>query len=137
VGRGRDAARMSMHSTALTGRPLLPLVLRLDALTCLLCGLAYLALAGPLADALGIPAGTLRVLGAALLAAAAVIALAARRPSRGMVGEVALLNAAWAAGSLVVLLAGTWSPTTAGSVWIALQAATVAAFAAAQWRLRP
>ena len=41
-------------------------------------------------------------------------------------------NAAWMAGSLVLLAAGVPDPETAGGVWIALQALVVGGFAALQ-----
>ena len=41
-------------------------------------------------------------------------------------------NALWVVDSFVLLATGWQDPTTAGAVWIAMQAVTVAAFAALQ-----
>ena len=59
----------------------------------------------------------------------------ATRPSipRGGVLVVFEANLAWAAASLLVLALDTFTPDTAGQIWIALQAAVVAGFAALQW----
>jgi hypothetical protein len=43
-------------------------------------------------------------------------------------------NEVWATASLVALIADWWTPTTAGAAWTAVQAATVAGFAALQTR---
>jgi hypothetical protein len=68
-----------------------------------------------------------------VLFAGAVWLVATRRTvSRGAVLAVIGANALWVAGSLVFLALGESSPTTAGSVWIGLQAAVVAGFAALQ-----
>lgn len=46
-------------------------------------------------------------------------------------------NAAWAGGSLLVLVTGALSPTVLGGLWIAAQAIVVGGFATAQnWALR-
>ena len=56
----------------------LPTALRLDAVVTAANGAAYLLAAGPLADLLGLDATLLRVVGAGLLAFAAVVWLVAR-----------------------------------------------------------
>ncbi|MEU9079699.1 hypothetical protein [Kitasatospora sp. NPDC048538] len=108
-------------------------VLALDALVTGGNGLAYLILAGPVGELLGVGRSTLVELGAFLTVyAVAVGALAARRrPPRAAVWTVTGLNAVWVVLSLVAPEA--WlEPTTAGSVWIAAQAAVVALFVALQ-----
>jgi hypothetical protein len=124
---------------ALPRETLLRLSLKLDAAVTGLTGAAYLAAAGPLEDLLGLPASWLRIAGVVLVAFAALVALAARRPSSATVGAIVAVNAAWAAGSIVFALAGWGSPETAGTVWIVLQALVVAGFAelqvaSAPWR---
>jgi hypothetical protein len=42
-------------------------------------------------------------------------------------------NIVWAAASVLFLALDTFTPTTAGQVWIALQAAAVAGFAVLQY----
>jgi hypothetical protein len=117
----------------------LRLALRLDAVVTAANGAAYLALAGPLEDLLGLSPDLLRPAGAALLAfAAAVWLTAARRPaSRGAVLAIVAVNALWVTASLALAVLGWGSPTTAGTVWVVLQALVVAAFADVQGLARP
>ncbi|MEV0238937.1 hypothetical protein AB0I06_03210 [Streptomyces sp. NPDC050674] len=107
--------------------------LALDAAVTGVNALAYLALTGPLGRFLGVDAALLRALGAFLaLYTVGVILLAARRhpPALG-VRAVVEANLAWAAVSLAAL--ALWlTPSTAGTVWTALQALVVAAFAVLQ-----
>ena len=115
-----------------TGAALLPAALKLDAVVTGANGAAYLALGGPLGDLLGVPASTLRMLGAFLLVFAIGVWAVAARPHRAAVSAVIGANELWVAASIVVLIADTWTPSTAGAVWTAMQAATVAAFAVLQ-----
>ncbi|RFU85793.1 hypothetical protein DY218_15420 [Streptomyces triticagri] len=104
-----------------------------DALVTSANGLAYLALSGPLGRLLGVDSGLLLPLGAGLVAYAVAVGLIARRaePPALAVRAVVEANLAWSALSLVALFA--WlSPSTAGAVWIPLQALVVAGFAALQ-----
>jgi hypothetical protein len=105
-------------------------VLRIDAVTSGANAIAYLILAGPLGDLFGVPASALRAIGAFLAVFALGVWLVAARPepSRPAAGAIAVANLTWAAGSVVALVAGAWTPETAGAVWIALQAAVVALF---------
>jgi hypothetical protein len=125
--------------TITAGRSLLKPALILDAAVTGLNGVAYLAAAGPLEDLLGLPAAWLRTAGVVLVAFAALVALASRRPSAAAVRAIVAVNAAWAIGSVVFAIAGWGSPETAGTVWIVLQAVVVAGFAelqvaSAPWR---
>ncbi|MFJ3215082.1 hypothetical protein ACIPLC_04060 [Kitasatospora sp. NPDC086801] len=109
-------------------------VLVLDALVTGGNGLVYLAFAGPVGDLLGVGRSILLDLGVFLTVyALGVGALAARRrPPRLAVQAVIDLNAVWVVLSLVAMAA--WlEPTTAGAVWIPVQAAVVALFAALQF----
>ena len=113
---------------------LLRVALKLDALVTAGNGAAYLVAAGPLGDLLGLSPALLRGTGAFLLAfAAAVLVIGTRStvPRAGVLAVVAL-NAIWALDSLAAAVTGWGSPTTAGTVWIVLQALTVAAFALLQ-----
>lgn len=124
-----------MTTTTATRRPLdlLRLALRLDAVTGA-NGAAYLLAAPALADLLGVPSGTLRGLGAFLLAYAGAVALVAARPVVSAVATegVVAANALWAAGSVAVVVTGGFDLTGAGTAWVLLQAAVVAGFAAVQ-----
>ncbi|MGY1831570.1 hypothetical protein ACI8AA_14250 [Geodermatophilus sp. SYSU D01180] len=125
-----------MTTTTTARRPLdlLRVALRLDAVVTGANGLAYLAAAPLLSDLLGVPTGTLRGLGAFLAVFAAGVALVAARPrvSRGATEVVVGANALWAAGSVAAVVAGRFDLTAAGTVWVLLQAAVVAGFAALQ-----
>jgi hypothetical protein len=113
----------------------LRLALRLDAAVTGVNGLAYLALAGPIDDLLGLDAGPGRALGAFLLVyAAAVWAISMpARPHRHAVTAVVEANLLWTVLSVVAVAAGWFSLTTAGGVWAVLQAIVVAGFAALQY----
>ncbi len=110
----------------------LRLALKLDAAVTGANGAAYVAAAGPLEDLLGLSPVLLRSLGAFLLAFAAAVWIVGSRESvsGAAVSAVIEINAAWVAGSLAFLALGASSPTTVGGVWIAMQAAVVAGFAA-------
>lgn len=114
---------------------LLRLVLRLDALTCAVNGLVYLAVSGPVGRLLGVPAGVLVGLGAFLAVCAVFFwRVAAADPvRRPAVLSVIGVNALWVVDSLVVAAAGWFDLTTVGTVWVVLQAAVVAGLAVAQY----
>jgi hypothetical protein len=108
--------------------------LALDALVTGANGIAYVAASGPLGGLLGIDSGLLLGLGVFLLTYAAVVARLASRPQPPALPVRAVIeaNLAWTALSFVAL--AVWlSPTTAGSVWVPLQALTVAGFAGLQY----
>jgi hypothetical protein len=100
-------------------------VMRLDAVVTGVNGVAYLALAGPLEELLGLSSPLLRGVGAFLVVFAAFVALAGTRAPLVVIAG----NIAWAAGSVVAAIAGWGTPETVGTVWIVLQAITVGAFA--------
>ncbi len=108
--------------------------LKLDALVTGANGAAYLVAAGPLEDLLGLSPALLRGVGAFLLLfSAAVWTIASRRevsPSAAL--AVIALNVLWAADSIAFLATGASDPTTAGAVWIVMQALVVAGFAGLQ-----
>ena len=108
----------------------LPTALRLDAVVTAANGAAYLAAAGPLSDLLGLDATLLRVIGAGLLAFAAIVWLvaSAKRMSRPAPATIIALNAAWVVGSVAAVLADLGTPTTVGAVWMIAQALVVAGF---------
>jgi quinol-cytochrome oxidoreductase complex cytochrome b subunit len=124
-------------SPTVAAAPQLPLRrwLGLDAVVTGVNGLAYLALAGPLSDLLDVDRGLLLVLGAVLVVYALDVGWLARKavPSPRLVSLVIDVNAAWAVASIVVLVTGVLDPSTAGYVWIPLQAAVVMAFAVVQY----
>jgi len=107
--------------------------LALDAVVTGGNGLAYLAASGPLADLLGVSRTLLLAVGGFLLAFGAAVGLLAARPQPPALGVKLVVDAnlLWPVLSIVALEASL-SPTTAGYVWIPLQALTVAGFAALQ-----
>jgi hypothetical protein len=119
----------AIESPAATERSLLRVALKLDAVVTGANGAAYLALAGPLEDLLGLDAALLRAVGAFLLVFAVAVWFAR---TRGAVLAIVAANVAWAAGSIVAAIAGWGSPETVGTVWIVLQAVVVAGFAELQ-----
>jgi hypothetical protein len=110
----------------------LRLILKLDAVITGVNGMAYLLLADPLEDLLGLSPDLMRPIGAFLVVFAAAVWLVASRPARSAVLTIVAANAAWALGSLVFAAAGASSPTAVGTVWVVLQALVVGAFAALQ-----
>ncbi len=108
-------------------------LLALDSAVTTANGLAYVAFSAPLGRLLGVGQGLLLELGILLVAYGAAVGwLASRRqPPALPVKLVIETNYAWAAVSLLSL-ALWFDPTTAGLLWIPVQAATVAGFAVFQ-----
>jgi hypothetical protein len=125
----------SLTSARTADAGLLRFALTADAAVTGANALAYLAGAVVLDSVLGVPAGVLVAVGAFLaIFAALVLRLATRRElPRAAVLAVIDANVAWAAGSLLLLALDTFTPSTAGQVWIAVQAVAVAGFAALQY----
>ncbi|MFF2659225.1 hypothetical protein ACFVUH_17885 [Kitasatospora sp. NPDC058032] len=108
--------------------------LALDAVVSGGNGLAYLAFPGPLGELLGVGRSTLLELGAVLAVFGLAVGLLAARPQPPGLAVRAVIdvNLVWTVLSVVAM--ELWlEPTTAGYVWIPLQAATVALFAALQF----
>jgi len=106
-------------------------VLRIDAVTCALSGLASLALASVLAAPLGLPVPLLQVSGVALLGFAGLIAFAASRvpATRWPVWLVIVGNAVWVLDSVLLLVSGSVQPTALGTAYVIAQALVVAVLA--------
>lgn len=109
-------------------------VLFADAVTSAAAGLLMLGGAGILAPLLGLPEPLLRIAGLSLLPFAALVAgVAMRGPvSRKAVMAIAVVNAAWVAGSVLVVLSNWVAPTMLGHAFVLTQALAVALFAALQ-----
>ncbi|MFD7118928.1 hypothetical protein ACFWAA_18090 [Streptomyces sp. NPDC059922] len=108
--------------------------LALDAVVTGVNGLAYAAVSGPLGRLLGVDDSVLLGLGVflALFGAGVGFLATRRRPPRLPVKLVVGSNLLWAVLSVAAL--SLWlEPTTAGAVWIPVQALTVAGFAVLQW----
>lgn len=97
---------------------------------------ALLAIGGGLlAELTGLPAAATLPLGLFLIAFAAFVGWIGmqRETPRGTATLIVLVNAAWVVGSVIVLLAGTWTLTLLGVAFVLAQAVAVAAFVALQW----
>ncbi|MEV7139545.1 hypothetical protein [Streptomyces tauricus] len=129
-----SATQLAVLARTTEPQTMLRRFLALDAAVTGANGLAYLAASGPLGRMLGVDQGLLLALGLLLTVYAAAVALLASRPAPPAlpVRAVIEVNLAWAALSLAAL--ALWlSPSTAGAVWIPVQALTVLAFALVQY----
>jgi len=114
---------------------LLRFALMLDGVGTGINGIVYLA-GAPLLDGwLGLPAGMLAAVGAALIVYAGLVLRLATRPAMPRAAVVAVIaaNALWVVDSLLALALDWFTPTTAGQVLIAAQAALVAGLATLQY----
>ena len=129
---------MSVQSTTaaptVVSQGLLRFALKLDAAVTAANGLAYLAAFWLLDGWLGLPAALLAGAGVFLLAFAVFVGRLATRPemARAAVLGVIAVNAVWVADSVLMLAVDGFSPTLAGQVAVAVQAAGVAGLAALQ-----
>lgn len=122
-----------MENTATLNNGLtLEQLLKLDALTCLVTGIAFTAASGFLSGLLGLPQGLLFYAGLALFPCAALMLISARRRAQALLWLVILGNFAWAAASIVVAL--VLEPTTLGFAFTLAQAVLVAGLGALEWR---
>ena len=106
----------------------LPKVLLIDAVTCLVTGLALASLAGWLAEPLGLPGTLLRYAGLSLLPFAMLLVHAARRaePARLELWTIVVLNGGWVLDSVLLLLTDWVQPTLLGQAFVIGQACIVA-----------
>ncbi len=110
-------------------------VLRIDALSCVACGLLQLVFPAQLADLLQLPAPLLAYTGEFLLVYAAVVAfVSTRKPiPRNVVWLLVAGNLGWAAACVLLLLSGSVQPTVLGMAYVLMQALTVAVLAELQY----
>ena len=121
-----------MNSAAtlpLEGSTFLRRTLAVDAATCAAMGVLLAAFQAPLAGLLGLPAALLFYAGLALFPCAALMLVAHR--SRALAWLVVAGNAAWLAGSVVVLVVA--SPTALGYAFVIAQAIAVAVLAGLEY----
>lgn len=92
--------------------------------------------AGLLAPVLGLPATVLRYAGLVLVPFVAIVFITAKQspPSRAAVRGIVAANVAWVLASVLLLVSGWVAPTALGAIFVLVQAAVVAGFAALQWR---
>jgi hypothetical protein len=134
---------MTQFKNALTAgnaiNPSSPAFLRgallLDGVASGATALLVLAATGIIADLLAIPAALLRGAGLVLLPYVAFVAYLAlrERAPRAAVWAVIVMNALWAAASLLLLVSGWIAPTMPGYVFVIAQALVVALFGELQY----
>ena len=112
-------------ATLQPGAAFLRRTLAIDAATCAAMGALLAAFSAPLSGLLGLPAALLFYAGLVLFPCAALMLMA--RGSRALAWLVVAGNAAWIAGSVVVLLVA--SPTALGYAFVIAQAIAVAVLA--------
>jgi hypothetical protein len=101
--------------------------LQLDAAACGALGVLLAAGGAVLDGPLGIPAAVLAPVGGFLVLYGAALWRLGSRPRlrRPAVRVVVAGNLVWAAASVLAVVAGWWSPTTLGTVFVLVQAAAV------------
>jgi hypothetical protein len=111
--------------------PLLRQALVADATTSAAFGLMMLIGAGPLSGIFGLPEMLLRIAGLVLLPYAAIIGWLGLREQiqKPIAWAVVLGNALWAVDSLLLLVSGWVSPTSAGYAFVIAQALVVLMYA--------
>jgi hypothetical protein len=114
---------------------LLRFALTIDAIASGASAVLLLAGAGFLSTPLGLPEDLLRFAGIILVPFVALVGYLATRetPAAGAVWAVILINLAWVAGSVFVLIGGVTSPTMLGYAFVAAQAVAVLIFADLQY----
>ena len=114
---------------------LLRLALIADAVASGATGLLMFAGAGLLTGLLGLPEELLRYAGLVLLPFAAFVAFIGTRGDipRSAAGAIVVVNFAWVAASVALLVSGTVAPTMLGYAFVLAQALAVGVLAELQW----
>ncbi len=110
-------------------------VLRIDALSCLACGLLQVVAPSQMARLMHLPQALVGYTGEFLLAYAAAVALVSTRSPipRGAVWVLVAGNLGWALACVLLLLSGLASPNALGVAYLLVQAVTVALLAELQF----
>lgn len=127
---------MSFPLTEITRAPrFLPVVLRLDGVSCLLTAAAQLGATPSLARATGLPESLLMATGAFMLVYGITVSMLsmARTIPRGLVGLIAIGNLGWALGAMMLLGWAHLPLSALGQAWVLAQAVTVVVLADLQW----
>ena len=130
------SSHVSAQSSSFMSSPnFLRNVLRLDALSCVGCGLLQVAFPAQMAQLLHLPQALVAYTGEFLLAYAAAVALvSARSPiPRAAVGLLLAGNLGWALACVLLLLLGQLQPTLLGTTYVVVQAVTVGVLAELQF----
>ena len=110
-------------------------VLRVDALSCIACGVLQVAFPAAMARLLNLPEGLVAYTGEFLLVYAAVVAFVSTRNSfpRGVIWVLVAGNVSWALACELLLVSGRVSPSMPGVAYVVMQALTVAVLAELQY----
>ena len=110
-------------------------ILRLDALSCLACGLLQVAIPASMASLMHLPQALVAYTGEFLLAYAAAVAFISTRSPlpRATVGLLVAGNLGWALACVLLLLLDQLQPTLLGTAYVVLQAVTVGVLAELQF----
>lgn len=121
--------------SSLTSPSFLRAAVWFDAATGVLLAALHLALTEALAQWLGLPQGLLQASGLALIGYAVLAgAIASQRSMpRGLLACLAAGNAAWALGSLALLLVSPVVPTAWGQAYLVVHIVSVGLLAEVQW----
>lgn len=114
--------------------PTLKQVLAADAASCALFFAAGAGATGTLAPLLGLPPAVVAVAGWTCLPVAILLAVAAVRPTKGLVALLALGNAGWVLASVVIWVAFFGQLTPLGHAVIIAQAVAVELFVMLEWQ---
>jgi hypothetical protein len=123
-----------MFTNAFASPHFLRNVLRVDALSCLACGLLQVAATDAMTQVLGLPSALLAYTGEFLLLYGVAVAfLSGRTPlPRSLIGVLVVGNLGWAVACIGLLLAGP-TPTALGTGYVLVQAVTVGILAELQF----
>ncbi|MES2941295.1 MAG: hypothetical protein V4772_00340 [Pseudomonadota bacterium] len=110
-------------------------VLRVDAVSCLACGVLQFAFTGQMATLLNLPHDLLLYTGEFLLLYGLAVGVlsALRDMPRGLVWCLVAANLAWAVACVVLLLSGQVQASAMGVAYVLVQALTVAVLAELQF----
>jgi hypothetical protein len=114
---------------------LIRLALIADAVASGAIALPLLAGAGFLSGPLGLPVELLRYTGVALVPFVVFVAYVGTRPEipREAAGAIVVMNFAWSAGSVALLVSGAVTATVLGYAFVLAQALAVGVLAELQW----
>jgi hypothetical protein len=135
--RDKFIKSMETNMPLKTHQNFLRYVLWADAISCLVCGILQVALAGPLSSYLGLSASLLMDTGVFLLVYAAVVAFLATRTQvpGAILGLLIVGNIVWGVLAVAILLEGDARITLLGKGYVTAQALTVLILAQLQYLL--
>ena len=125
-----------MSSSSILSSPnFLRNVLRVDALSCIACGVLQVTFPAAMARFLNLPEGLVAYTGEFLLVYAAVVGFVSTRNPlpRSVVWALVAGNIGWALACVLLLVSASVSPSVLGVAYVVVQALTVAVLAELQY----